>query len=47
MLELQGVNKDNLPPKTNKEKFLPISKPQKKRLVPQLNQMPSTTKRGM
>jgi hypothetical protein len=47
MLELQGVNKDNLPLKANKEYFLPTSEPQNKRLVPQLNQMLSTTKRGM
>ncbi len=47
MLELQGVNKDNLPPEANKEFFLPTSEPQNKRLVPQLNQVPSTTRRGM
>lgn len=47
MLKLQGVNKDNLPPKANKENSLPIFEPQNKRLLPQLNQLPLTTRRGM
>jgi hypothetical protein len=34
-------------PKANKENFLPTFEAQNKRLVPQLNQMPSTIERGM
>jgi hypothetical protein len=47
MLKLQGVNKDNFPLKANKEIFLRTFEPQNKILVPQLNQMPSTTRRGL
>jgi len=34
-------------PTSNKENLPPVPNPQRKRSTPQLNQVPSTTRRGM
>jgi hypothetical protein len=46
MLDLQIVNKDNLPLVVNKENCPLVSEPQNERST-QLNQVPSTTRKGM
>jgi hypothetical protein len=46
MLDLQTTNKDNLPPTTNKDNCSLVLEPQRK-ISTELNQVLSTTKRGM
>jgi hypothetical protein len=46
MLDLQTINKYNLPLAANKKNCPPIPEPQSKRST-QLNRVPSTTKKGM